>query len=171
MDVGSYSLFSKPDGDVVIMPYSPQRFGQTRCEFGGKRTTLSWRNDSLRAQTDTAIARFPADIAALPASYGGPTVLATGRRGSDIYLADGASLDFKKIDIVAHHNACLPEAMLDTIVWEEFPWFYPNTGHTDVLQIGPNRLLFAYDRIPDGWRYNDTFTGPDEIYMVIVDIE
>lgn len=317
LDVGSLCLFSKPDGDVVVMPYCSQRFGQTPREIGGKRTTLTWRDSALHVQADTTVARFPADISGLPASYGapagraiaafwgtiqqdtdgswlqpayitlasepihpdtypehgmrgrgkksvallrstdegrtwdciaipvgpkdihesvsegpseahlylfpdrwrivcrasalkiisplfatdsfdrgktwtkpvplsrvdgmidprglimpdGPTVLATGRRGSDIYLADGTSLDFKKVDIVAHHNACLPEATLDTIVWPEFPWFYPNTGHTDVLQIGPKRLLFAYDRIPDGWRVNDTFTGPDEIYTVVVDIK
>jgi hypothetical protein len=317
LDVGSYSLFSKPNGEVVVMPYCSVRFGQNDREYGGKRTTLAWRDNALQVHVDTTIARVPFDLARFPASYGapaerpiatfwgtlqqdidgawlmpayltlasesvtldthpehgmrgrakkstalfrstdegrtwdfvsiiagpkdihesvsegpseahlflladrwravfrasalkiispmfaadsfdrgktwskpvplsrvdgmidprgltmpdGPVVLATGRRGSDIYLADGSSLDFKKVDMVAHHNACLPDATLDTIVWEEFPWFHPNTGHTDVLQIGPKRLLFAYDRIPDGWRYNDTYTAPDEIYTVAVDIE
>jgi len=102
----------------------------------------------------------------------GPTVLATGRLGSDMYLAEGTSLDFHKIDIVAHHNACVPEAPLDKVSVVHAPWHYPNSGHTDVLQIGPNRLLFTYDRIPDGWRWAGTpFTGPDEIYTVVMDIE
>jgi hypothetical protein len=102
----------------------------------------------------------------------GPTVLATGRRGSDFYLAEGTSLEFHKVDIVEHHNTCMPDAPLDTITQWDLPWFFPNSGHTDVLQIGPNRLLFTYDRIPDGWRWKGTpFTEPDEIYTVVADIE
>jgi hypothetical protein len=102
----------------------------------------------------------------------GPTVLATGRRGSDVYLAEGTSLEFHKVDIVAHHNACVPDAPLDKITQWDLPWNWPNSGHTDVLQLGPNRLLFTYDRIPDGWRWADTeFTEPDEIYTVVLDIE
>lgn len=317
LDVGSFSLFSKLAGQVVVMPYSSLWFGETRREWVGRRTTLVWRDNALQVHADTTVARLPFDVAGFPAGYNapadrpiggfwgtiqqdtdgawlapayvtaasepvtpdthpehgmrgrakkstvlfrstdegrtwdlhcvvagprdvhesvsegpneahlfllgdrwrvvfrasalkiisplfatdsfdhgrswtrpvplsrvdgmidprglimphGPTVLATGRRGSDPYLADGASLDFHKIDLVAHHNACWPGAPLDTIVWPEFPWFHPNTGHTDVLQIAPNRLLFTYDRIPDGWRYDDQFTQPDEIYTVAVDVE
>lgn len=111
----------------------------------------------------------------------GTTVLTTGRPGSDIYLAKGSSTDFYKIDIVAHHNMCCPGNLLNTNSFNKrFPGnknFFPNTGHTDVLLIDKNKLIFTYDRIPDGWRSagswkfrNTDFTAPDEIYTLIIEV-
>ena len=325
-DVGSYSLFSKPNGEVVVMPYDSLRYGPTHLTMGGPRTTLALADGELKIKVDMTIAHMPEELMAYwddrptsgepeavapsnkpiscfwgtiqqlrdgrwlcpgyaslakdprtpedhpekamhgmakftaflltskdegrtwqwlcyvatpydvpaEASEGpdeiqfyefadrwrciirvsamrfiqplhfcdsfdggktwtkpqalenvdgmmdprglimpdGPTVLTTGRRGSDVYLAEGSSLTFHKVDMVAHHNACVPDAPLDKITQWDLPWHWPNSGHTDVLQIGPNRLLFTYDRIPDGWRWADTeFTEPDEIYTVVLDIE
>jgi len=87
----------------------------------------------------------------------GITVFTAGRPKIDMYLAEGASLEFHKLDLNAHHNAYLPRLR--------------TTGHTDVVPIGPRSLLFVYDCIPDSWRWpGSPFTAPDAIYTVRVDI-
>jgi len=318
VDIGSYTLFSKPNGEAVVMPYDSIRFGADRCSLTGPRTTLSWDGSKLAISHDATVARFPSPlkgfvlepikgddgkplyleddlppadkpitsfwgtIQTLPdgrwivPAYGsyesdpyatdspapemrrmarfttellvsvdegrtwswfsriagpndvpvecveGPsevqlyrfddhwraifrtsalknffqpmhyaesfdagktwtkpqvlpgvemimdprglilpdeiTVLTAGRPKIDMYLAEGDSLEFHKLDLTAHHNAHLP--CLRT------------TGHTDVVSLGPRSLLFVYDSIPDGWRWPGTpFTAPDAIYSVRVDIE
>jgi hypothetical protein len=318
VDIGSYSLFSKADGEAVVMPYDSIRFGADRRSLTGPRTTLRWIDGKLRIAQDTTVARFPAPLKGfllepikdahgkplyleddLPPSdkpitafwgtiqrledgrwiapaYGcyetdphatdspapemrrmarfttellvsedegrswewhariatpgdvpaecveGPsevqlyrfghhwraifrvsalknffqpmryadsfdsgktwtkprvlpgvemimdprglmlsddiTVLTAGRPKMDMCLAAGDSLEFHKLNLTAHHNACLPRLR--------------TTGHTDVVPVGPRSLLFVYDSIPDGWRWPGTpFTAPDAIYTVLVDIE
>lgn len=62
VDIGSYSLFSKPDGEVVVMPYDSIRFGQDRCSLTGPRTTLRFTNGKLQIAADRTTARFPAPL-------------------------------------------------------------------------------------------------------------
>lgn len=89
---------------------------------------------------------------------GGVTVLSAGRPKIDLFLAQGDSLDFHKLDMTAHHNAYLPRLR--------------TTGHTDVVALGPKSFLFIYDYIPDSWRWpNTVFTAPDAIFSVRVDLE
>jgi len=318
VDIGSYCLYSKSDGEAVVLPYDSIRYGTDRSSLAGPRTALSWQSGALRISSDTTVAHFPkplmgflaepikddngkplylADdlppndkpitsfwgtIQTLPdgrwvaPAYGcyesdpravssaapemrrmarftsellvsedegrhwswfsriatpgdvpeeclegptevqlyqfqdrwravfrtsalknhfqplhyadsfdagktwsaprvlpgvdmimdprglilpnGITVLTAGRPKIGMFLAQGASLDFHKVDLNAHHNAYLPRLR--------------TTGHTDVAQIGPHSLLVVYDYIPDSWRWpGSTFTSPDAIYAVRVDIE
>src|ERR1041384_5118200 len=53
VDIGSYSLISKPNGEAVVMPYDSIRFKDDRSTFTGPRNTLSMRNGSLHISTDT----------------------------------------------------------------------------------------------------------------------
>ena len=318
VDVGSYSLFSKPNGEAVVMPYDSIRLGPDRCSLTGPRTTLSMHDGTLHIAADKTVARFPeplmtffpeplkdaegkplylendippsdkpitsfwGTIQTLPDGrwlapmYGcyasdpykrnspvpemrriarftsdlfvssdegrtwlwfsrvatgrdipaecaegacethvfqfadrwravlrtsalknyfqpmryaesfdegkswtkpqvlpgiemimdprglilpnGITALTAGRPKIDMYLAEGASLDFHKLDLNAHHNAYLGRLR--------------TTGHTDVVPLGPKSLLFVYDYIPDSWRWpGSPFTAPDAIYTVRIDIE
>lgn len=317
VDIGSYSLFSKPDGEAVVMPYDSIRFGADRSSFTGPRTTLRMEKGALKITADRTVAHFPAplmdflqepikgpdgkplylendlppvdkpitsfwgNIQTLPDRrwiapvYGcyasdprttdspipdmrrmarfttelmtssdegrtwkwfsriatpsdvpdecieGPTevqlyqfddfwrvifrtcalknlfqpmrfaesrdggatwtnpkvlagvdmfmdprglmlpgnltVLSAGRPKVGIFLAEGSSLEFHKLDMVEHHHAFLPRLR--------------TTGHTDVVPLGPGSLLFVYDSIPDSWRWPGTkFTAPDAIFAVRVDI-
>ncbi len=86
------------------------------------------------------------------------TVLTAGRPKIGMFLARGASLDFHKIDLCAHHNAYFSRLR--------------TTGHTDVVPIGERSLLVVYDSIPDSWRWPGTpFTAPDAIYAVRIDLD
>src|ERR1043166_8690173 len=59
VDIGSYSLFSKSNGEAVVMPYDSIRYGTDRCSLTGPRTTLRWEAGSLRISADSTVANFP----------------------------------------------------------------------------------------------------------------
>ena len=59
VDVGSYSLYSKPNGQAVVMPYDSIRYGADKSSLTGPRTTLSWRAGALHVSADKTVARFP----------------------------------------------------------------------------------------------------------------
>jgi len=88
---------------------------------------------------------------------GGITVLSAGRPKLDMYLADGDSEASHALDLTAHH--------------ESFFGHLRTTGHTDVVALGPRKLMLIYDSIPDSWRWpGSVFTAPDAIYCVQIDI-
>jgi hypothetical protein len=62
LEIGSYSLFSKPNGDVVVMPYDSFRYGPTKNSFAGRKTVLSWKNGELAIKAGTTIATMPKDL-------------------------------------------------------------------------------------------------------------
>lgn len=62
VDIGSFSLISKPNGEAVVMPYDSIRFGPDRRSLTGPRTTLRFVNEQLQITTDRTIARFPAPL-------------------------------------------------------------------------------------------------------------
>lgn len=82
VDVGSYALFSKPNGEAVVMPFDSIRFGADRACFTGPRTTLSMRNGSLHIEADTTVARFPAPLMTFL-----PEPILDGK-GKPLYLED-----------------------------------------------------------------------------------
>lgn len=61
-DIGSYSLYSRPNGEAVVMPYDSIRYGNDRSSLTGPRTTLAMKNGSLHISADTTTARFPAPL-------------------------------------------------------------------------------------------------------------
>lgn len=80
----------------------------------------------------------------------GLLALSTGRPGLQFWLsADGRGRDWQLIDIVEHHNRWVAD---DT--YRIFPYTFENPrgmntwSYTELLEVEPNRLLLAYDRIP-----------------------
>jgi hypothetical protein len=76
----------------------------------------------------------------------GALALSGGRPGIKLWLADDrVGKDWQAIDLMAHHNAaCEPRERMD-------PSKAHTTSYTELLEVGSNRLLCVYDRIPMGW--------------------
>lgn len=87
----------------------------------------------------------------------GSTVLVAGRPKVDLYLAEGDEPAFLAVGLTQHHAACIGRLR--------------TTGHTDIVELGPGRLLVVYDEIPDSWRWpGSPFTAPDAIWAVELEI-
>lgn len=58
-EIGSYSLFSKPTGQVVVMPYDSIRLAGDAQTVTGPRATLRWDGSKLHIDMDRTTIRFP----------------------------------------------------------------------------------------------------------------
>ena len=105
VDIGSYSLFSKPDGEAVVMPYDSIRFGADRLSLTGPRTTLRMRNGNMQVAADTTLARFPAPLMAFLSEP------IKGDDGKPLYLANDIPPADKPITSLRALEAKIKEAL------------------------------------------------------------
>ena len=63
--------------------------------------------------------------------------------------ADGSGLTWERLDLRAHHNACLPDEAIQTV--ETLETGEMTTGYTEVAILDDTHLLVIYDRVPHGW--------------------
>ncbi|MDE0069980.1 MAG: sialidase family protein [Caldilineaceae bacterium] len=80
----------------------------------------------------------------------GAIALAAGRPGLYLWLnTDGGGQNWQQLDILAHHNSCLPD---EQIIYSEDLSRQRTTSYTEVVAVDENTLLYMYDRVPNGWR-------------------
>ncbi len=80
----------------------------------------------------------------------GSVVLSGGRPGLNLWInADGSGLTWERLDLRAHHNACLPDEAIQTV--ETLETGEMTTGYTEVAILDDTHLLVIYDRVPHGW--------------------
>jgi len=80
----------------------------------------------------------------------GSVVLSGGRPGLNLWInADGSGLTWERLDLRAHHNACLPNELIQTV--ETLETGEMTTGYTEVAVLDDTQLLVIYDRVPHGW--------------------
>ena len=94
-------------------------------------------------------------------------------------LDDPRARRWQPVDLLAHHNASLDaphhihpgKGYPGTGAYDPAQHGDQTTAYMDMLELAPNRLLIAYDRVPNGW--NPVPLGSDErnrIYLLTVDI-
>jgi hypothetical protein len=73
----------------------------------------------------------------------GPLVLTAGRPGLFAWFSAASDgRDWQRIDLAAHHNACIPDMTItDTTT----------SAYTEVVPLDNTHALVIYDRIPHGW--------------------
>lgn len=72
----------------------------------------------------------------------GTIVLSGGRPGIFLWInRDGKGTTWEKIDLVAHHNACVPGEPIDN-----------TTAYTEVEPLDDTHLLVIYDRVANAWK-------------------
>lgn len=80
----------------------------------------------------------------------GAVVLSGGRPGLFLWIdRDGDGKKWQRVDMRANHNACQPDDAITKVTTEGDS---NTTAYTRIVQTGDNRLLYVYDRIPNGWR-------------------
>lgn len=86
----------------------------------------------------------------------GIIALSTGRPGIDLWLStDPRAATWQSIDIVEHHNRCVPDPRERISSYnpsaspsENASW--QTSSYTGLVEVAPNRLLLIYDRDPEG---------------------
>ena len=79
----------------------------------------------------------------------GPIVLSGGRPGIWLWInKEGNGVKWSKIDMVSHHNKCLPE---EPIVFSANFAKQMSSCYTEIVYLGDGIFLLVYDRIPHGW--------------------
>ncbi len=105
----------------------------------------TWSSDEGRTWTEpVAMANAFSVQPSLAGMKDGTVVLSGGRPGLFLWVnTDGTGKDWQRVDVLAHHNACLPAEPIDR----------PNhtTSYTEVRPLDDTHLLYIYDRIPHGW--------------------
>jgi hypothetical protein len=85
-----------------------------------------------------------------------------GRPGIFLWLnSDGKATNWTRIDILSHHNACVPE---EPIVH--------SSCYTEIVPLDGNRLLYIYDNLPNGWHpIPDASDKTNSVWVVCVTVE
>ena len=119
---------------------------ESRLPFG-----QTWSSDEGRSWTPAAA--MPGIFSVQPSlavMADGMVALSGGRPGLYLWLnPDGDGRDWRRIDILAHHNSCHPD---EPITYSEDLSRQQTTSYTEVVAVDENTLLYMYDRAPNGWR-------------------
>ena len=167
------SLVQLADGDLMCV----MRVGFNR----GEPLARCYSSDG--GKTWSKVDRLPAYSVAprLHRLQNGVIVLATGRPGLFLWLSnDPRGESWHPVDLLAHHNATLDqphhifpgEGYPGAGAFDSAKHGDQTTAYMDLLEISPNRLLLAYDRVPNGW--NPVPPDSDErnrIYLLNIDVE
>ena len=100
----------------------------------------------------------------------GAVALSAGRPGLYLWLnADGSGQDWQRVDILAHHNACHPQ---EPITYSEDLSRQKTTAYTEIVAVDESRLLYMYDRAPNGWRrIPEDMDDTNSVWLVRVTVE
>ena len=145
LEDGAYlaTVYGKFEGDERIMCVFRV---ESRLPFG-----QTWSGDEGRSWTPAAA--MPGIFSVQPSlavMADGMVALSGGRPGLYLWLnADGDGRDWRRIDILAHHNSCHPD---EPITYSEDLSRQQTTSYTEVVAVDENTLLYMYDRAPNGWR-------------------
>jgi hypothetical protein len=92
----------------------------------------------------------------------GTLALSGGRPGIYLWLNwDGTGLDWERIDLVAHHDACHPSEPIQG-----------TTAYTGLVEVDEHHLLCMYDRTPNGWdRIPEEMDDTNSVWIVRVTVE
>jgi hypothetical protein len=158
------------DGDLMCIMRAGGGIGQPlwRSYSSDDGRTWSPSERMIAESVDPTVRRLANDV----------LVLSTGRHGVKLWLStDDRGQDWQPIDLIAHHNAALPEPehsivpSLSADPWERHGTDQ-TTGYTSMVEISPNRFLLTYDRTPFGWlpvKADSPERG--RIYAVAIDVE
>ena len=111
----------------------------------------TWSSDEGRTWTPAVTMSGPFSVQPSLAVMGsGAVALSGGRPGLYLWLnASGDGQDWRRIDILAHHNSCQPQ---EQILYSEDLSRQQTTAYTEVVAVDERTLLYIYDRVPNGWR-------------------
>ncbi len=111
----------------------------------------------------------------------GVVALSGGRSGISVWLnADGSGTDWQAIDMVAHHNACLPQDTInpdstqawiscDDMVRKGIGGF--SSCYTELMRLDDRHLLLIYDRLGLGWHaIPDNSAETNSVWVVRITI-
>lgn len=160
-------------------------FGQAKPFGRGKTYGQTWSSDEGKTWTTPVAASGPYGVEpCLVVMKDGTLVLSGGRPG--LYLGfnlDGTGKDWQMIDTANFHSASQPKDSIETgtAVRTSPGTTTPviltgadkhTTGYAEVVAIDDKRLLYIYDRIPNGWDLapkgsSETFT----VWVVQVTLE
>jgi len=105
----------------------------------------SWSSDEGQTWTEPVGMAGPFSVQpSLAVRKDGTVVLSGGRPGLFLWInLDGTGKTWQRVDLQAHHNACVPKEPIDK----------PNhtSSYTEVVAVDNTHLLCIYDRIPHGW--------------------
>ncbi len=128
--------------------------GRIMCVFrveSRKPLGQTWSSDEGR--TWTPAVAMPGVFSVQPSlalMADGAIALSAGRPGLYLWLnTDGSGQNWQQLDILAHHNSCLPN---EQITYSEDLSRQRTTSYTEVVAVDENTLLYMYDRVPNGWR-------------------
>ena len=102
----------------------------------------------------------------------GTLLLCAGRPGSYLWLStDPRGETWQRIDLLEHHNRWAPDPghtifSQDVLDMESLKAKEQTTSYMSIVEVEPNRVLLAYDRIPFGW--NTVPSDSDERSRVYV---
>ncbi|MHB9108606.1 MAG: sialidase family protein [Armatimonadota bacterium] len=102
-----------------------------------------WSSDEGQTWTKPVQMDGPFSVQPSLARLGDMLALSGGRPGLFLWLNPaGDALDWQAVDIMAHHNVCVPAEQIT-----------PDTtsAYTETVALDDRTLLYMYDRIPNGW--------------------
>ena len=102
-------------------------------------------SDDGRTWTEPVAMQGPFSVQpSLAVRADGSVALSGGRPGLFLWInRDGSGLTWERIDLMAHHNACVPA--------EPIKAAGNTTAYTEVAVLDDTHLLMIYDCVPNGW--------------------
>ncbi|MAG36217.1 MAG: hypothetical protein CL878_08230 [Dehalococcoidia bacterium] len=140
-------------------PVPDPSYGRAVSTDGGQ----TWSTPQLLAP---AVGRVDPQLLRLS---NGVLALTGGRPGFSVWFAiDGAGKNWQEVDLVAHHNGQGQFAPIIT----DAPSGLGTSSYSGLVEVAPNRVLIAYDRLPAGWRRLDPDTEDwNEVYTVALRVD
>lgn len=111
----------------------------------------------------------------------GVIVLSGGRPGIHLWFSlDGDGVDWQDVDIVAHHNTCLPGDRINpdsSLAWKNRQEMMAEglgaftSSYTELMRVDGDHFLLIYDRIGLGWnQIPDESPETNSVWVVRINI-
>ena len=99
----------------------------------------------------------------------GILALIGGRPGFSVWFAtDGRGETWHELDLLAHHNGHVPRSPIRAVAHHRGG----TSSYGGIVEVTPNRLLIAYDRLPGGWdRLPPGADEWNEVYTISLGVE
>jgi hypothetical protein len=140
-----------------------------------------WSQDDGRTWTTPVSMRALSVEPSLCVMPNGVIVLSGGRPGLHIWFSlDSGGVDWQGVDIVAHHNACLPGDRINpdsSLAWKNRQEMMSGglggftSSYTELMRVDDDHFLLIYDRIGLGWnQIPDESPETNSVWVVRINI-
>jgi hypothetical protein len=143
----------------------------------------SWSSDDGRTWTPAVAMKAASVEPSLAVLPSGIVALSGGRSGIFVWLnADGSGRDWQAVDMVAHHNASLPQDAIHADS-EKLGWLPRaellkqgisglSSCYTEIIPLDDNNYLLIYDRLGLGWhQIPDESPETNSVWVVRLTVE